>query len=88
MKVTVKLFATLARHIPETVRVKEKPQLASGRPFTVDLPDGSFLEDLMKHLGLPEEEFKVAFVNGRARSLDHRLNEGDEVGIFPPIGGG
>ncbi len=88
MKVKVKLFATLARHIPETVRVSMRSIKNSSRPFEVDLPDGSSVADLLNHLDLPGEEFKVAFVNGRARPLDSKLNDGDDVGIFPPIGGG
>jgi len=39
-------------------------------------------------LNLPREEVKVAFVNGRTRPLDWPLQPEDEVGIFPPIGGG
>ncbi|MCA1954518.1 MAG: MoaD/ThiS family protein [Anaerolinea sp.] len=31
---------------------------------------------------------KLCYVNGRYQEADYALNEGDEVGIFPPIGGG
>lgn len=79
MHIQVKLFATLVRSIPG---------VKSGVPFDVELPEEAFLSDLVKQLNLPENEVKVAFVNGRARSLDFQLSPRDEVGIFPPVGGG
>ncbi len=79
MRVRVKLFATLRRYAPGE---------AAGVPFEADLPEGATMADLFKHLDLPAEEVRVAFVNGRARPEDWRLAPGDEVGIFPPIGGG
>jgi molybdopterin converting factor small subunit len=39
-------------------------------------------------LQLPTEQVKITFVNGLARELDTLIQPGDEVGIFPPIGGG
>jgi len=39
-------------------------------------------------LKLPREEVKLFFVKGRARPIDWPLESGDEVGIFPLIGGG
>jgi len=79
MNIKVKLFATLTCYIQD---------VKSGVPFNVDLNNETTLNDLMSHLSLPEEEVKVAFVNGRAQSMDCQLKDGDEVGIFPPIGGG
>ncbi|HLE13809.1 MAG TPA: MoaD/ThiS family protein [Anaerolineales bacterium] len=79
MHIQVKLFANLSRFV-------EGGQ--SGKPFKVDLPEGATLEDLVEQLKLPAEETKVAFVNGRTQPLDWVLQPGDEVGIFPSIGGG
>jgi molybdopterin converting factor small subunit len=79
MHIQVKLFATLVRCVPG---------VKSGVPFDVELPEGAFLSDLVKQLNLPENKVKVSFVNGRTQSLDFQLRSGDEVGIFPPIGGG
>ncbi len=31
---------------------------------------------------------RVIFVNGVVRGDEHRLADGDEVGLFPPVGGG
>ena len=79
MQVHVKLFATLARFFGD---------MAPGTPSKVEVPDGTTIADLVNRLNLPHEEVKVAFVNGRARLMDWPLGPGDEVGIFPPIGGG
>lgn len=87
MKVRVKLFATLANHAPESVR-RQITDWRAGRAFEWDLATGGRLDELIDALALPRAEVKQVFVNGRARPLDHILAEGDEVGIFPPIGGG
>jgi molybdopterin converting factor small subunit len=79
MRVHVKLFATLRRYVDGA---------AYGVPFEVDLPEGATIADLIRQLNLPAEEVKVAFVNARARPEDWRLEPDDEVGIFPPVGGG
>ena len=79
MRVQVKVFATLRRYVDRAV---------SGLSFQVDLPDGATVADLIEQLNLPPEEVKLAFVNARAREKDWHLAAGDQVGIFPPIGGG
>jgi molybdopterin synthase sulfur carrier subunit len=79
MHVYVKLFATLRRYVESAVY---------GVPFEVDLTEGATIADLIQHLNLPAEQVKLAFVNARARPEDWRLEPGDEVGIFPPVGGG
>ena len=88
MKVSVKLFATLARRVPAHIVAQQPQPVRAGMPWEVELPQGSTLADLVAHLELPPEELKVMFVNGRARSPDYVLQSGDEVGIFPPVGGG
>ncbi len=79
MQVKVKLFATLQRY---------RPDVFAGEVFIVELPAGSTLADLVEHLEIRANEVKVMYVNGRARAEIYRLQEGDEVGIFPPVGGG
>jgi len=77
--VHVKLFATLRQY---------RPGLGLGQAFPVELPAGATVGDLVQQLGLPAEEVKIVFVNGLFRNLDHVLADGDELGIFPPVGGG
>jgi molybdopterin synthase sulfur carrier subunit len=78
--IRVKLFASLRRFAPEGS--------FSGKPFEVNLPDGATLSDLARQLKLPASETKVTFVNGRSREMDWVLANDDEIGIFPPVGGG
>jgi molybdopterin converting factor small subunit len=78
--VKVKLFAMLRRYAPEGNTL--------GEAFSVEVPDDATIADLFEALGIRANEVKVAFVNGRARADVYRLNPGDEVGIFPPVGGG
>ena len=79
MQVQVKLFATLTRYSPGG---------QSGIPFAAEMPDGSSISDLMDYLKLPENEVKLSFVNGRMQPISYKLENNDNVGIFPPIGGG
>ena len=88
MKISVKLFAFFTKTVSEAVRNRYPEGIRTGIPFEVELPEGSTLADLVDYLALPREQIKVTFVNGRARRLDHPLKPGDEVGIFPPVGGG
>ena len=77
--VHVKLFATLRQH---------RPGLGIGEAFAVELPEGTSVQGLLRHLDLPEEQVKIVFVNGLFRPMDHVLADGDELGIFPAVGGG
>jgi len=80
MRVRVKLFATLGNFAP----VNGLP----GTPFEVDLPAGANLSILINQLQIPADSVKIAFVNGIIQPPDFILTDGDDVGIFPPIGGG
>jgi molybdopterin converting factor small subunit len=80
MLVNVKLFATLQQ--------RYWPDVPAGQVVPVELPEGSTIADLIRRLKIRENEIKVTFVNGRARAELCRLKDGDEVGIFPPVGGG
>lgn len=81
ISVQVKLFATL-RHLAGP------PGLGIGQAFPVELPTDATVGQLVEHLGLPPEQVKIVFVNGLIRPRDHVLADGDELGIFPPVGGG
>ena len=79
MRVTVKIFATL-------VRFKDGTRF--GKPFDVELPEGSIVRDLIDHLRIPPEETHVVFINNIIEEHHSPLNDGDVVGMFPPVGGG
>jgi len=75
-RVTLKLYATLGRLMP--------PEGAGG----VNIRPGMTVAELVEPLGIPLSDTKLIFVDGRKASLDTKLNGGERVGIFPPVGGG
>jgi len=79
MIVKVKLFATLRKYLPDL-------ELGSSKEVQVD--PGTSIAELYKILSIPIEEIKLAYVNGIYCEPEYILNDGDEIGIFPPIGGG
>lgn len=79
MKITVKLFAMLTRYRPDS---------PAGTPFIVDIAKNSTIQDLLNSLQIPIDETKITFVNNEIKPLDFVLQEGDSVGIFPPVAGG
>ena len=79
MQVTVKLFATLTRYGQGE---------RAGTPFIMGLSEKASLQELVEQLRIPPEETRVIFVNGIIQEFEYILKDGDEVGIFPPIGGG
>jgi molybdopterin converting factor small subunit len=88
MKVYVKLYAGLASSVSGDIQAQHPHKIRAGSRLEVNLPEGSTLVDLVTHLALSREQVKVTFVNAKARNLDYRLKPGDEVGIFPLVGGG
>lgn len=79
MNIKLKLFANLRQYLPG---------VPIGEAIDLDVPEHSTLGELAELLKLPPDEVKICFVNGIICELDQILNAGDEVGIFPPIGGG
>lgn len=75
----MRLFATLRRY---------QPQLKLGDSLHLTLEEGTTVEDVLRQLDVPPEEAKVIIVNNRHQSLEYVFRDGDEAGIFPPVGGG
>ena len=79
MKVYVKLYSLLRKHHPGPDRSK---------PFAVELPEGATVAALAPALNLPAELVRSVFINNDAVEVDTILNDGDQIGIFPPVVGG
>lgn len=73
--ISLKLFASLAKRAPEN---------ADAFPVA---PGATVLE-LVRQLNIPLKEAKLVFINNRRVELDTVIQDGDRVGIFPPVGGG
>ena len=61
------------------------PREAKGKT-TLELPSGATIEDVLAALKI--ERTINGVVNGEQVELTHVLQEGDEVQVFRPIGGG
>jgi len=75
IEIELRLFATLTRYTPPT-------------PEAFRVSRTTTVEGLLSELGIPREETKLIFINGKKRELDYEFSQGDRVGIFPPVGGG
>ncbi|MGC8786428.1 MAG: MoaD/ThiS family protein [Anaerolineae bacterium] len=79
MRITVKLYATLRRY---------KPDLTPGAGFSLDVPPGATVGQVVAQLGIPDGVALVPMVNDEVQGLDHVLAEGDTLSLFPPVAGG
>jgi len=80
VKVNVKLYGTLREYGPKGLEI--------GQAFPVELTKG-FVSEIIRALRFKVEQTKIIMVNGiRVVDLNHALEDGDLVVIFPPTGGG
>lgn len=54
----------------------------------MEFKDGSTLADIIREIGIKEEELSIGLINGRDGSLDREVKNGDVLALFPPVGGG
>ena len=64
------------------------PGVPLGGSRVVHLPPGSTVGRLLELAGIPGDQVKTCFVNGIHAELGRVLEAGDEVAVFPPVGGG
>ncbi len=74
MRVTVKLFAFFREN---RFKVEEK-----------EFPEPTAVSEVVEGLGIDLEEVGVIMINSRHCTFDTLLKEGDNLAIFPVIGGG
>jgi molybdopterin synthase sulfur carrier subunit len=79
VRLEVRLFATLSAYLPPASR---------GGGATVDVADGSTLEELAHRLGIPPDASWIALVNDEEATAGRELAPGDVVTLFPPLAGG
>jgi sulfur carrier protein ThiS len=79
MRVELNLYANLARYLPAD---------AAAGSGMLDVSTGLTVSELLKQLGIPEDQVKLIFLNGTHANGDTVLEEGCRVGVFPPVGGG
>lgn len=78
MNITLKLFATYQRYLPDG---------CEGRACDLDVGDGATVGHLLDQFHVPMEG-AVILVNGRTAAQEHILEDGDVVAVFPALAGG
>jgi molybdopterin converting factor small subunit len=73
--ITLKLFASLRAYAPE-----------NAERFAIT--PGATVKDVVRRLQIPSRDAKLIFINSVRRDLATPLQDGDRLGIFPPVGGG
>jgi sulfur carrier protein ThiS len=79
MTLTLKLFASLRKYLP--------PQV-SGGAFSVEVPEGSTVADVLAHVGIPRQHARMVVADGEQLDLDAPVCEGQGLSVFPPLAGG
>ncbi len=83
MRVTLKLFASLAPFLPDG---------AENNMIDLDLDEGTTIAQAFERYEVPRKMCHLVLVNGifvapRARD-DHALKDGDALAAWPPVAGG
>lgn len=74
IKVEVRLFATFRE--------------GRDNKYSLELPEGSTILDVLNILKINVEEVSIAFLNGTDGDVSRKLSDGDVLSLFPPVGGG
>lgn len=88
MKITFKLFAMLADHLPQQVEGVSR----QGNAIVLNVPDDTTVQQLIDRFSLPAKLVHLVLVDGRYIERTERasrvLREGEALAIWPPIAGG
>lgn len=79
-KITVKLFASLARYKPS--------HIDAGSPIEIMMTPGATVEEVIFEMGLPQDKVRTITVNEGIVKVDSQLYDGDVLTLFPSIAGG
>jgi uncharacterized protein len=72
--VSVRVYAELNDFLPKALR---------GTEFPCPLNGGPSLKHVVESLGIPHTEIELLVVNGISVGLDHQLEDGDRVAVYP-----
>lgn len=83
MRVTLKLFAALAPHLPEG---------AVDNAVEIEVAEGTTVFEVFDRFRVPREKAHLVLVNGLFVAPDARaaraLEDGDALAAWPPVAGG
>lgn len=75
MRICLTLEAILSKYAPEN-------------PGAYEIPGTPTVEELIRHLGIPEDLVMFVIVNGRMATLETQLQDNASVSLCPYICGG
>ena len=81
IQVQVRLYGDLRQRRPESTAGE------THHPFRVDVPTGATAGDLLDTLAIERNQVGGLALNGQAAAKSSRLQDGDEVRLFPPAAG-
>lgn len=64
------------------------PGYDASRGIDVEIEGPLSVAELCRRLRVPADRVKMVMVNGTHADLEHVLQGGERVGLFPPVGGG
>lgn len=84
MKITLKLFASLAVHLPAEARSRHRMDL--------EVEPGATVAEVIQRQGIPPGQCAIVLVDGVWVAASERnsrvLAEGQALAIWPPVAGG
>jgi sulfur carrier protein ThiS len=84
MRITVKLYATLANYLP--------PEAAGTNAMQMDLAEGAKVAEVIERLNLPAKLCHLVLIDGTfvppSERAGRSLAEGETLALWPPIAGG
>jgi sulfur-carrier protein len=76
VRVKLSLYATLRAHI-------------GGKPSVeLEIEPGQTVGEVLDRVGVPREQTRILLVNSRTAALADELSGGEQIAVFPAIGGG
>ncbi len=76
MRITVKTYASLREYTDGEGTV------------SMGLDEETCVGDVLRKLGIPEDEVKILMLNGKRVKPSAHVGDGDRLAVFPPIAGG
>ena len=72
------------------IEVRLFATLREGREKILFLDAGDFTStrQVLAELKIPEEDVAILLINGRHRTPEIPIKDGDLIALFPPVGGG
>ena len=77
MVIQLKMFGGREKHLPE-----------KQTPYPAEAAEGSTVGEVLDGFGVPRDKPRIMLVNSRHAHLDHVLQDGDILAVFPPVAGG